>query len=85
MKIYGKTGTIDITLRPLSENNPHGNIIFWDKEAGVGVDITFISYDGVNRQIVTSGPEDPIDIVFHGKSFYFTSDPDTIKREYLKE
>jgi len=85
MKIYTKTGIMDIALRPLSEPNPRGDIGFWDKDADILIDITFISDDGAKKWIVTSGPEDPVDIVFHGKSFYFTSDVDAIEREYPKE
>ena len=84
MKIYAKTGAMDITLRSLAEEM-RGDTAFYDRVAGVMIDIAFTAYDGEKQHIVERGPGDHVDIMFLGKWFRFTSDPDAIKREYQKE
>ena len=85
MKIYTKTGVMDITLRPLSDNM-QGDFAIPDRNVGILIDIVFTSDDGERKWAVMSGEGDPIDFVVPGDHpFYFTSNPDAIRREYPKE
>jgi len=74
MRIYTKTGVMDITLRPLSENM-QGDAAFCEREVGVMIDIKFTAYDGVKRYIVMGWSDQNPDIIFHGKAFHFVLHP----------
>lgn len=85
MKIYAKSGVMDIVLRPLSAGNPEGDAIFCDSEVGMAVDIAFTAYDGKKHHIVQCLPDDSPDIMILGKWFRYTSDPDVLAKQYRKE
>ena len=74
MKIYGRNGIVEITLRPLGEN-PQDGAGFCDREMGIMMDVKFTAYDGRKRYVAMGWSDQNPDIEFLGKAFHFVLEP----------